>query len=74
MSDLTRSLMEQRRWDQVLPAVGTKAQIVKELSSTPVKTAKQKALRYLERGYPSPSPVKPKAGRKTRKRKTRRRY
>lgn len=66
--------MEQRRWDQLLPAVGTKAQIVKELSSTPVKTAKQKALRYLERGFVSPSPVKPKAGRKTRKRKTKRRY
>lgn len=74
MSDLTRSLMEQRRWDQLLPSIGTKDQIAKELKSTPVKTAKQKAMRYLERGFPSPSPVKTTAGRKTRKRKTRRRH
>ncbi len=73
MNDLTRSLMEQRRWDQILPTVSTKAQISQELKSTPVKTARQKALRYLERGYPSPSPVKPGSSRrKTRKRKTRR--
>ena len=66
-----RSLRDMRQWSQVLPVVtSAKSQIAKELSATPMKTARRRALEYLEKGVPR-TPVKAQGRRKRTNRKKR---
>ena len=74
MADITRVLRENRQWENVLPVVeSSRAQIAKELKSTPIKTARRRAMDYLERRVVPPTPPKYNGrGKRTRRRKTRR--
>jgi hypothetical protein len=67
-----QSLRDMRQWSQqAMPIVrSAREQVTKELSSTPMKTARRRALEYLEKGVPR-TPVKAQGRRKRTNRKKR---
>lgn len=65
-------MRDMRQWSQqAMPIVrSARAQVAQELSSTPIKTARRRALEYLEKGVPR-TPVKAQGRKKRTNRKKR---